>query len=142
MRKVDFARVNHIGLAVSELDQAELAIFTQALIEQRLLRLDHLRFQQQRAEIAHGRDPDEAARPGAACAPLPACGSGTSPASADYAFPDIERQRLAVTVKGVDAGLIRQAFQPFAQMFGIFIDGSRIKLEAVRGGTSNQDRLL
>ncbi len=107
MGKIDVARVNHLGLAAGDLNRAELAIFAQALVEQRLLRLDHLRFQQQRAEIARGGDPADAARL-AQHARLFRRAEVRHHARAQIdTFPDIERQRFALPVKGVDAGLIR-----------------------------------
>jgi hypothetical protein len=51
------------------------------------------------------------------------------PAAEIHALTDIQRERIALTVKQINARQIRQCLHPRTQMFGIFIDSRGVEFQ-------------
>jgi hypothetical protein len=114
--KVQVAGIDHTGLKVRQLQAAQLLVSPEFLVEDRLLQLDHLRFEQQGADLPRCSDVTDSARLSQHAHLVLGSQVGQESRTEVDAFPDVQRQITLLPMKGVDPRSRRRLVDHLAQM--------------------------
>ena len=126
-RKVHGARIHHLhraGALGRQVQRAQLAVAPQLLVEQRLLLLDELRLQQQRADLARRADVRNVRGLAQHARLVRVAQVREQPRTQVDALADVQRQRVALRLKDVHPRRGRRRLGSGAQMLGIGVQGA------------------
>ena len=128
--KVDVFRINHFGHTATQAQAAQLFVAAQLLVEQRVLRLDHLGFQQQGPNFTRRTDVADALGL-AQHAGFVRRAQVRQQAGPDVdAFAYIQGQVALLPMKDVDPGACGGVFDGGAQVLRVFVDAAFFKVFA------------